>query len=144
METQTPYLEHANLSVIAPEKTIHLITTAIPTWRVRGKGEMDWFGETIEWYHVGDDKSYIAIQSGGSGEADDWKKSWTGVKHIGIAVPDLSALIERLAAQGYHPDHFGPPHPHRKNVYFIDHHNIQFEFTEYLSAINSEKNDYST
>lgn len=75
------YVEHANISVLDAYETIRFIKTAIPSWDVRGKGEMDWFGEKIEWFHVGDDDTYIAVQTGGKGVVKNWKETWTGVKH---------------------------------------------------------------
>ncbi|EGR0671708.1 VOC family protein, partial [Vibrio vulnificus] len=30
------YVEHANMSVVDAQKTIHFLTSAIPEWRVRG------------------------------------------------------------------------------------------------------------
>lgn len=62
------YVEHANMSVVDAQKTIHFLTSAIPEWRVRGGGKLDnWFGRAIEWFHVGDEQSYIAISTGGEG-----------------------------------------------------------------------------
>lgn len=122
MKSNRPYVEHANISVVNAEDTIRFLTAAIPGWEIRGQGEMDWDGETIQWYHIGDDHSYIAVQSGGTGKVSDWRNSWTGVKHIGIVVSDLDALVERLAAIGYRVDHFGGDHPHRRNAYFLDPH----------------------
>ena len=104
---------------------------------------MDLFGQTVQWTHLGDDHSYIAIQSGGEGTVADWKTRWTGVKHVGIVVPDLDAVVEGLAAIGYEVDHFGGTHPHRKIAYFVDPHSLQFEFIEYLSTDPSERNEYS-
>ncbi len=143
MKSNNAYVEHANISVVNAEELVRFLIAAIPEWSVRGQGEMDWSGEIIQWYHVGDDYSYIAVQNGGTGEVDDWRKSWTGVKHIGIVVPNLDALVERLTACGYEVDHFGRDHPHRKNVYFLESHNVQFEFMEYTSREAGEKNDYS-
>ena len=62
---------------------------------------------------------------------------------MGIVVPSLDSLVERLTACGYEVDHFGKDHPHRKNVYFLESHNVQFEFMEYTSREAGEKNDYS-
>ena len=142
MKPNNTYVEHANISVVNAEETIRFLTAAIPGWNVRGQGEMSWSGETVQWYHVGDDHSYIAVQSGGIGKAGHWRKSWTGVKHIGIVVPDLGSLVERLATAGYEVDHFGGDHPHRKNAYFLESHDVQFEFMEYTSRKTSERNDY--
>lgn len=142
MKPDSTYVEHANISVVNAEETVRFLTNAIPEWKIRGQGEMDWLGETVRWYHIGDDHSYIAIQNNGTGKVGDWRKSWTGVKHIGIVVPDLDSLVERLTACGYKVDHFGADHPHRRNAYFLDSHNLQFEFMEYSSSVNSERNDY--
>ncbi len=137
------YVEHANISVLNVEETINFLTTAIPSWSVRGQGKMDWFGEQVRWFHVGNKDSYIAVQEGGSGQVQNWKEKWTGVKHIGIVVSDLDSLVSRLSEAGYPVDHAGAEHPHRRNVYIFDSNNIQYEFIEYLSDKPEEKNDYS-
>jgi hypothetical protein len=48
-------LEHANLVVAAIEPTLDFIQTAIPEWKVRGQGRMEWHGKPRRWLHVGDD-----------------------------------------------------------------------------------------
>ncbi|MGY3571698.1 VOC family protein [Vibrio paucivorans] len=137
------YVEHANMGVINPEKTIRFLTSALPEWSVRGGGRYtNDAGKEIEWCHIGDESSYIALSSTGKGDAEDWTAEFTGVKHIGIVVPNLSELEERLSQAGYEVDHRGNPHPHRKNAYYIEDHNIQFEFIEYLSTAPELKNDY--
>ncbi|HGF5080409.1 TPA: VOC family protein [Vibrio parahaemolyticus] len=137
------YVEHANISVVDAQKMIQFLTAAIPEWKVRGGGKIDnWFGRPIEWFHVGDDYSYIAISSGGKGDATHWTSHFTGFKHIGIVVPDVEALIERLSKAGYELDHRGDEHPFRKNVYYLEDHGMLFEFIEYFSEKGSERNDY--
>lgn len=142
-EQNRAYVEHANISVLDAKETIDFLTTAIPTWSVRGQGKMDWFGERIQWFHVGDENSYIAVQEGGQGKVKNWKESWTGVKHIGIVVSDLESLITRLSEAGYPVDHTGAEHPHRRNVYIFDSNDIQYEFMQYYSSDPKERNDYS-
>lgn len=142
METMSAYVEHANICVENPEDTIRFLRAAIPHWSIRGQGEMDWFGSKSRWFHLGDQHTYIAIQSGGTGKSGDWQDLWTGVKHIGIVVPDILAVVNNLEAAGFPVDHYGGEHPFRKNVYFLESHGIQFEFIEYTSAINAEKNLY--
>ncbi|PUA30121.1 MAG: lactoylglutathione lyase [Cellvibrio sp. 79] len=142
MEKFSAYVEHANICVESPEETIRFLLAAIPDWRVRGQGEMDWFGALSHWFHVGNDATYIAIQSGSSGKCGNWQDVWTGVKHIGIVVDDMDAVIRNLQAAGFAIDHYGGDHPFRKNVYFLENHGIQFEFIEYLSTSNTEKNLY--
>ncbi len=138
------YVEHANISVVDAQKTIQFLIAAVPEWTVRGGGKVNnWFGRTIEWFHVGDDHSYIAISSGGKGKANHWTSQFTGVKHVGIVVPNVESLIERLRIAGYELDHRGDEHPFRKNVYYMEDHGMQFEFIEYFSDVHSERNDYS-
>ncbi|PUZ88494.1 lactoylglutathione lyase [Vibrio vulnificus] len=138
------YVEHTNMSVVDAQKTINFLTSAIPEWRVRGGGKLDnWFGRAIEWFHVGDEHSYIAISTGGEGDAANWTTAFTGVKHIGIVVPNVDAVVERLALAGYALDHWGGDHPHRKSVYYLEDHGFQFEFVEYFSQENDLKNDYT-
>ncbi|MGF1720863.1 VOC family protein [Vibrio kyushuensis] len=138
------YVEHANISVVEPKKTIAFLTAAIPSWEIRGGGKYeDATGKQIEWCHVGDDQSYIALGSNGKGDAEDWTAQFTGVKHIGIVVPNIAELEARLTEAGYELDHRGAPHPHRINAYYMEDHNIQFEFIEYLSELPAEKNDYT-
>jgi hypothetical protein len=65
------------------------------------------------------------------------------MKHLGIVVPDVDALVARLKEVGYELDHWGAEHPFRKNVYYLEDHGMQFEFVEYLSDKDSERNDYT-
>lgn len=137
------YVEHANISVLNAEETINFLTTAVPSWSVRGQGKMDWFGEEIRWFHVGNNDSYIAVQEGGLGRVKSWKEKWTGVKHIGIVVSDLDSLVILLSDAGYPVDHSGSEHPHRRNVYIFDSNDIQYEFIQYYSEKSEERNDCS-
>ncbi len=138
------YIEHANITLVNPQKTIGFLLAALPNWRIRGQGKMaEWFGKEVEWFHVGDDQSYIALQSGGESRIGDWNRHWTGVKHIGIVVDDLNNTVERLKTAGYELDHWGGDHPHRRSAYYMEEHNMQFEFVEYFSTHHSERNDYS-
>lgn len=142
MNSSGSYVEHSNICVENSEKTIQFLLAAIPAWSIRGQGEMEWFGQTIQWFHVGDQNSYVAVQSGGVGASKSWKELWVGVKHIGIVVPSMAAVVQNLEAAGYAVDHYGGGHPFRKNVYFLEGHGIQFEFIEYTSEFNAERNCY--
>jgi hypothetical protein len=65
------YVEHANVTVCDLDEVKDMLLCALPGWRVRGEGTMDWFGQRkIRWLHVGTEHSYIALQSGGEGVAD--------------------------------------------------------------------------
>ncbi len=137
------YVEHSNIIVVDAEHTVNFLMSAIPEWRIRGKGSIDnWFGKDVDWYHVGDDNTYITIQNGGEGVVGDWKEHWTGIRHIGIVVSDVDDVIKRLSSAGFEIDHWGGEHPYRKSVYYFDKHNVEFEFIQYLSEDPLKKNDY--
>lgn len=137
------YLEHANITVRNVDAAQQFLQLALPTWQVRGQGQMDWFGKTIRWLHLGNASHYIALQSDGEGAVLDWQSHAVGVKHLGLVVPDLAALQTRLTAAGYPQDHPGGKHPHRRSVYYQMDGLVQIEFMQYLSAQTAQRNDYS-
>jgi hypothetical protein len=137
------YLEHANITVRQIAPAVDFLLAALPGWRVRGEGRMDWYGKSIRWLHVGDDSHYLALQDGGEGEAPAWQGHALGVKHLGIVVPDLDALVARLRAAGHAMDHDGGAHPHRRRAYYAPDALLQIEFIEYLSALPAERNAYA-
>ena len=140
--TATEYLEHANITVRNLDAALHFLQQALPTWQVRGQGQMDWTGKTIRWLHLGTASHYIALQSDGKGATLDWRSHAVGVKHLGIVVPDLATLQVRLSAAGYAMDHPGGKHPHRRSSYYqVD--GLQIEFMQYLSDHTAQRNDYS-
>ena len=136
------FLEHANVTVTDVDQTLDFLITALPGWTLRGEGRMDWFGKTIRWLHVGTDDHYIALQSGGKGVGLDWQSHAVGVKHLGLVVPDVDAVVQRLQAVGHALDHWGGTHPHRRSVYFQVGSDFQVEFVEYLSDLPAERNHY--
>lgn len=136
------YLEHANVTVRQLEPSTQFLLIALPGWRVRGEGRMEWFGKAVRWRHVGNDAHYIALQDGGEGEGLHWQSDQVGVKHLGIVVPDLAVLIDRLRAAGYEVDHPGGTHAHRRSVYYDADELVQIEFMQYLSALPEQRNDY--
>ena len=137
------YVEHVNIAVKDLDKTVAFILAALPDWRVRGQGAVDWFGKPARWLHIGTKTSYLALMDGGEGTGHNWTGHHVGLKHIGIVVPDVAALVERLVATGHGPDHWGGSHPFRRSVYFIERDELQFEFIEYTSDAPAERNDYS-
>lgn len=139
----TEYLEHANITVARLAPALQFLLTALPSWRLRGQGEMDWFGTPIQWLHVGSDSHYIALQSGGDGPPLHWQSLATGAKHVGIVVPDLDAVIARLQAAGHQVDHPGGQTPYRKSVYYNPDDLLQIEFVQYQSDLPAERNAYA-
>jgi catechol 2,3-dioxygenase-like lactoylglutathione lyase family enzyme len=136
-------LEHVNLTVRDLDRTLHLLLTALPHWRVRGEGRMDWYGQSIRWLHVGDEHQYLALQSHGQGDALPWQGHATGVKHLGLIVPDVAAVVARLEAEGFALDHWGGQTALRRSAYVVDEGSVQFEFVEYASAVPSERLEYA-
>lgn len=136
-------LEHANLTVRDLDQTLRFILTALPHWRVRGEGTMDWSGRRIRWLHVGDEQQYLALQSHGDGQALDWQGHAVGVKHLGFIVPDVEAVVARLQAAGWPLDHWGGRSAVRRSAYLVDQGSVQFEFVEYQNAPLAERLEYA-
>jgi catechol 2,3-dioxygenase-like lactoylglutathione lyase family enzyme len=134
-------LDHANLSVRDPEAMIRFLTTALPEFRVRGRG-----GDCAgwEWVHVGNDETYVALLAAGGAAAERHVPyaGGAGLNHLGFEVDDVAALRERLLAAGYRETTTPNAHPHRKRVYFADAEGNDWEFVEYLSRAPAERNDY--
>lgn len=143
MPHDTDRLEHANVTVQDIDRATRFLTTALPSWRIRGGGTMDWFGKTIRWQHVGTDDSYLALQGGGEGALPDWQTHRLGVKHLGFVVTDLDAVVRLLTEAGFPVDHGVPDHPHRRRVYFSPDDLVQAEFIEYRSEVPAQRNSYS-
>lgn len=135
-------LEHANATVTDLDQAIHFLTTAVPAWRVRGGGQMDWAGKPIRWAHVGSDHCYVALQGGGAGQAIDWRGHEPGLKHVGIVVADLAAVVDRLERAGHPLDHWGGRTAYRNSVYFMVGADFQVEFVEYQSERTEQRNEY--
>lgn len=135
-------LEHANLVVSEVEPTLSFLKAAFPHWRVRGGGKGTWSGKPREWLHFGDDETYIALSDNGEGAPRDLKGHAPGLAHLAFEVSNLDALILRLEAAGHEITNPGAATEHRRNIYFIDGNNIEFEFVEYLSDHPDEKNRY--
>ena len=89
------YVEHVNITVKDLDKTVAFILAALPDWRVRGQGAIDWFGKPARWLHVGTDASYLSLMNGGEGHGLHWTGHHVGMKHVGIAVPDVDAVVAR-------------------------------------------------
>lgn len=129
-------LEHANLTVTSLDDTVAFLTTAIPTFRVRGQG----IGPNgLRWLHVGTGETYLALTEAGA----DADTRWRGLNHLGFEVGDAEALHRRLEAAGYREGYVPEPHPHRRRVYFHDADGNEWEFVEYFSGDPAERNDYS-
>jgi hypothetical protein len=135
-------LEHANLVVTGIGPTLSFLKAAFPAWRVRGEGGGDWYGKPRRWLHFGDDDFYVTLNDNGEGAQRDLAGHQPGLAHLGFVVSSVDDVIARLKDAGHAPSHFGPGHPHRKNVYFIDDEGLEFEFVEYFTDLPEQKNLY--
>ena len=132
-------LEHANISVTDAEATTHFIVTAFPDFRVRGEG-LDGHGRP--WRHVGNDATYVALQTVPTNLERTPYGNNTGLNHLGWEVDDVLALEARMRAAGYAPNLQADEHPARHRRYFYDPDGNDWEFVEYTTADVSERNDY--
>lgn len=138
----TAYVEHINITVRDLERSTRFLLAALPLWRVRGQGTMDWFGKSIRWRHVGDDRFYVALQDGGQGDVTDWRSHCLGPKHVGLVVDSVDEAVARLAVAGYPLDHWGGANDVRRSAYVVDPDSVQYEFVEYRSEEPRLRNDY--
>jgi catechol 2,3-dioxygenase-like lactoylglutathione lyase family enzyme len=141
--TCEPFVEHINATVQDIDRAVRFFTTALPEWRVRGGGTLDWYGKTIRWLHVGGDAHYIALQSGGDGPGPDWQSHRTAIKHVGLVVPSVQAVVERLQAAGFELDHWGGQTAHRNSAYVMLGNDFQVEFVEYPTQDVALRNAYA-
>ena len=135
-------LEHIHVNVDSITKTEEFMAIALPEFTRRG-GDVERISESGEdlngWAHIGNSTCYIALTERAGAE------SMKDLRHIGVVVDDVEALMSRLSAAGYEPadDSALDSHPHRRRVYYIDGNGLDWEFIEYLSARDEERNDYS-
>ena len=144
---KAPRIEHVNLVVTEIDPTARFLMAAFPHWRVRGEGGGEWAGVPRRWAHVGDDNNYVTLNEfklpkAARGRHRDLQSSEPGLAHIAFEIADLDAVVGRLRAAGYEPDHEGEIHPHRRNLYYVDAEGLEFEFVEYFSDVPAEKNLY--
>lgn len=139
MKTQNIYLEHANITVSDMNDAIHFFQTAFPHFKVRGGGN-----EGREWIHLGDDVTYVALNTAlDISSKDDKSYSKLGVNHIGFVVECVSEITDRLLEAGYKRDYPKEIEKFRIRDYFADSDGNQFEFVQYLSSKVEEKNSFN-
>jgi catechol 2,3-dioxygenase-like lactoylglutathione lyase family enzyme len=138
-----PFVEHINATVQDIDRAVRFFTAALPEWRVRGGGTIDWYGKPVRWLHVGDDRHYIALQSGGDGPGPQWQSHATAIKHVGIVVPSLQSVVGRLQAAAFDVDHWGSDAAHRRSVYVMLGDDFQVEFVEYQTQDVALRNAYA-
>lgn len=131
-----PVLEHIHLNVDSLAASRDFLQAALPAIVLRGCGDAPGYGP---WLHIGDEDSFIALTEA-PGSAPP-----AGLRHIGLVVDDVEALMARLQAAGYAPADSSAldSHPYRRRVYYVDGNGLDWEFVQYLSEEVAERNDYS-
>ncbi len=133
-------LEHLNLVVKDISEALAFYKAAFPHWRIRSRGQAEWYGIERNWVHFGDDEQYLTFNDDGSGENRDLSGHQTGLAHFAYVTDNLKAVMDRLEAAGFKIAKSGADNRFRKNVYFIDPDGFEVEFVEYLSDLPTERN----
>jgi len=133
------YLEHANISVSNLDEGVRFFQTAFPEFKVRG-GEPE--GQK-PWLHVGIDDTYVALNIR-AGKDRPAPYSGLGINHIGFVVSDVESIATRLLKAGYTRSYPKQIHEFRIRDYFYDADGNDYEFIQYLSDRQEERNDYSS
>jgi catechol 2,3-dioxygenase-like lactoylglutathione lyase family enzyme len=128
------YIEHANLSVGDLDEAVRFLQTAVPAFRIRGRGASN--GE--KWIHVGTDSSDVALYEDPGRTRVEPRK----LNHLGFVVESVAGVRARLAEAGYREGPESAASPHRKRLYFFDGDGLEWEFVEYMSGDPAERNAY--
>ena len=124
-------LEHVNVTVSNPEKTAAALCQMFG-WKIRWKGLAASGGQTV---HVGLDDEYLAVYTDTRpGEPFTQKTYRKGapLNHIGVVVPDLEEVENRVRTAGFKPFGHGDYEPGRR-FYFLDDDGIEFEVVSYMA-----------
>ena len=134
------HLEHLNLAVKDISAALEFYQAAFPHWRIRSRGQAEWYDVKRNWVHFGDDYQYLTFNDDGTGENRDLSGHQTGLAHFAYVTDNLQAVIDRLEAACFSIAKPGADNRFRKNVYFIDPDGFEVEFVEYLSDLPAERN----
>ena len=95
------------------------------------------------WIHFGDARTYIALNSSIEEKHIEKNYNSSGINHLGFVVPDVAAIAKRLSEAGYKRSSPKEVEQFRIRDYFYDADGNEYEFIEYLSNQDSERNAYS-
>ncbi|MFT7613932.1 MAG: catechol 2,3-dioxygenase-like lactoylglutathione lyase family enzyme [Parvicellaceae bacterium] len=129
------YMEHANISVTNLNKAVEFFQTAFPTFKVRGGGE--------GWLHLGDEETYLALSEGNKGKTEHPDYEELGINHLGFVVEDVDSIAKRMDAHGFKRSYPKQIQKYRIRDYFNDGDDNQYEFVQYLSDKDEERNSYN-
>jgi catechol 2,3-dioxygenase-like lactoylglutathione lyase family enzyme len=129
-------LEDIQVSVASIEATKRFLELVVPQYIPRGGGLAEGYGE---WLHIGTATNYIALNE------VKGAKPIEILRHIGLIIDDVDALMQRLRAAGIEPSDASAldEHPHRRRVYYYDDNGLDWEFVAYLREDSAQRNDYS-
>lgn len=129
-------LEHVHLGVKSLAKTETFLKAALPEFSRRGSGYTEGYGN---WVHIGGDDNYIALTE------TDVEPDSRFLRHVGLVVDDVDAVISRLEEVGQSPSDASAldSHPFRRRAYYQDGNGIHWEFVQYLSEDPAQRNDYT-
>lgn len=133
-------LEHLNLVVSDIQRSLNFYKVVFPHWKIRSKGQSDWYGTSRNWVHFGDDYQYLTFNDNGQGDNRDLKSHQTGLAHFAFVTNNLDTLVTRLEQVGIKVAKQGADSRFRKNVYYLDPDGFEVEFVEYLSDIPEQRN----
>lgn len=140
------YVEHQNITVPDLDATIRTLLALFPSWQLRCRRQeciIPTFSDkafTLDWAHVGDDNSYIALQAPADGEAFI-QNPQPYFNHLGLVVTDLAQCLksaERLKLTTKE----SPAHPARKRAYVKVTEGLMLEVIEYLSDDPAQRHSY--
>ncbi len=135
------HLEHANICVQDIDEMVQFLMAAFPQFKIRYDGIGS---DGVRWVHIGTETTYIALEQVTSEPIEKWVpySGKPGINHLAYEVDDVDSLRERLISAGYKDTTIPNTHPHRKRIYFNDPEGNDWEFVQYYSDKNSERNDY--
>lgn len=127
---KTGRLEHLNVTVTDAKATADLFCDLFG-WHIRWSGASIYEGWSV---HVGEVDTYLALYNGPDPKPNDpVHTSYTqkgGLNHIGVVVPDLDAVEERVKALGFKPNSHADYEPGRR-FYFFDGDGLEIEVIQY-------------
>lgn len=140
MKSQSPYLEHANITVNDIDELLAFLQLALPEYKIRGGGEHN----GRKWVHIGTEETYLALNEATvDNDGSDNRYTKNGLNHLGFVVEDVESVAQRLEEKGYKRSYPKTVQKFRIRDYFYDKAGNEYEFVQYLSDKPEERNDYS-
>ena len=124
-------IEHVNITVSDPDRSADLLSK-IFDWQVRWSGTAMNLGRTVHVGSIGDGHTYVALYTARGVEENPARseKTIANLNHLGVTVPDLDKIEQRVIAQGLTPLNHGDYEPGRRFYFYIDD-GIEIEVVSY-------------